>query len=270
VPQFLVSDSCDGADPSEIEASHGHSDPPENGADAAPYSPSPPEPMPIVSYRIPHGLAAASALKPRSRSGWQLVAVLTAVLAMVAVPIAIAFRQPDALDAFWRPVVSSTNPILLCVGNMEGGHRPRLVSTDWTGLTVPDFRHLPRETMLVSDAATLSRFAGLLQAKGKRYRVESQSEATFADLRNSAAVLIGLANNDWTERLVGKLRFTLEHQPPGRLALRDRDHPERKDGGCRGGALRARHAGGGRVLDESPGVSADRSGSAQRVGEKEF
>jgi hypothetical protein len=81
----------------------------------------------------------------------------------------------------------------------------------------------------VPDAITVSRVTGLLQSYGKRYRVASQSEATFADLQNGPAVLIGLANNDWTERLVGKLRFTLERRPPGRLVLRDSSNPARED-----------------------------------------
>ena len=83
--------------------------------------------------------------------------------------------------------------------------------------------------MLVPDAITVSRFAGLLQSQGKRYRLASQSEATFADLQYGPAVLIGLANNDWTERLVGKLRFTLERRPPGKLVLRDSNNPARED-----------------------------------------
>src|SRR5258705_416876 len=57
----------------------------------------------------------------------------------------------------------------------------------------------------------------------------SQSEATFADLQYGPAVLIGLANNDWTERLVRKLRFTLEHRSPGKLVLRDSNNPARED-----------------------------------------
>jgi hypothetical protein len=59
--------------------------------------------------------------------------------------------------------------------------------------------------------------------------VVSQSETTFADLQNGPAVLIGLSNNYWTERLVGKLRFWLEHREPRQLILRDREHPERSD-----------------------------------------
>jgi hypothetical protein len=85
------------------------------------------------------------------------------------------------------------------------------------------------QTVHVDDAATLARFAALMEAKAKPYRVISQSEATFADLQNSPAVLIGLLNNDWTKRLVGKLRFTVERPAPGKVFIRDRNNPARSD-----------------------------------------
>ena len=147
------------------------------------------------------------------------------ILAAILLPFV---RSQDALDSFWSPVFSSPNPILLCVGNHEGGlHRAPSNNSD--SLSVVEFHRLASQMMLVPDAATLSRFAGLLQAKGKRYRVASQSEATFEDLQSGPAVLIGLANNDWTERLVGKLRFTVERRQPRTLIIRDRENPQRED-----------------------------------------
>jgi hypothetical protein len=157
------------------------------------------------------------------------VAVGVVGLAALAVALQAVVRSNDALDRFWRPVLLAPNPILLCVGNTAGGQRPQPTADSAAGLSMLDFHNSASQTMLVSDAATLSRFAGLLQAKGKRYRIVSQSEATFIDLQNGPAVLIGLANNDWTERLVGKLRFWVEHRPPGRLVLRDRDNPSKQD-----------------------------------------
>ena len=138
-------------------------------------------------------------------------------------------RWADPLDSFWRPVFSSPNPILLCFGNVAGAHRSRTNPSTAEALTLLEYHGLPSEMMLVADAVTVSKFTGLLQSKHKRYRVASQSEANFADLQSGPAVLIGLANNDWTERLVGKLRFTLEHRPPGRLVLRDSDNPGGED-----------------------------------------
>jgi len=151
------------------------------------------------------------------------------VVILVLVLASLLMRQEDPLDSFWHPVVSSPNPILVCFGNVEGGQRSRTRTGSVEGLTLLDYHGSPSEMMLVPDAITVSRFAGLLQSKGKRYRVASQSEATFADLQYGPAVLIGLANNDWTERLVGKLRFTLERRPPGRLVLRDSNNPSRED-----------------------------------------
>src|SRR5262249_42940408 len=127
------------------------------------------------------------------------------------------------------PVFSSPNPILLCFGNVEGGQRSRAKTGAVEGLTLLDYHASPSEMMLVPDAITVSRFTGLLQSKGKRYRLASPSEATFTRLPSCPAVLIGLANNDWTERLVGKLRFTLERRPPGKLVLRDSNNPSRED-----------------------------------------
>ncbi|HJZ99251.1 MAG TPA: hypothetical protein VKE70_22225 [Candidatus Solibacter sp.] len=158
------------------------------------------------------------------------VAVAAGVVAMAAaVSAAFVFRAGEPLDSFWRPVLSSPNPILLCFGNVEGGQHGRSKTAATEGLTVLEYHGLASEMMLVPDAVTVSRFAGLLQAKGKRYRVSSQSEATFADLQSGPAVLIGLANNDWTERLTGKLRFWVEHRIPGRLLLRDRENLLRED-----------------------------------------
>jgi len=42
-------------------------------------------------------------------------------------------------------------------------------------------------------------------------------------------VLIGLMNNDWTERLVQNLRFTVERPARGVILIRDHDNPSRND-----------------------------------------
>jgi hypothetical protein len=172
--------------------------------------------------------SAPSAHRGRRTARRQLC--VAAGLLALAIPLVMAlFRPTDQLDGFWRPVLSSPDPILLCFGNQEGGLRSSGRAAPNKDVTLLEYHGLPSEMMLVPDAITLSRFTGLLQSKGKRYRVASQSEATFADLQYGPAVLIGLANNDWTERLVGKLRFTVEHRAPRRLIVRDAENPGRDD-----------------------------------------
>jgi hypothetical protein len=185
---------------------------------------SPPQDPCVLHSSTPTALPQPShVMRKKLWGAVGLVAVLVLVLA------SIQMRPGDPLDSFWRPVFSSPNPILLCFGNVEGGQRSRTRTGAVEGLTLLDYHGSASEMMLVPDAITVSRFTGLLQSKGKRYRLASQSEATFADLQYGPAVLIGLANNDWTERLVGKLRFTLERRPPGRLVLRDSNNPSRED-----------------------------------------
>jgi hypothetical protein len=213
-PQFLICDhpSSPSASAPELASENRRAEP------TAPVRDEPkPPPVP------------ASPTARRARPAWRQPWVAAGLL-VLAIPSAIALLHPgDPLDDFWRPVLSSPNPILLCFGNQAGGMRLSGGAISNNDVTLLEFHGLPSEMMLVPDAITLSRFTGLLQSKGKRYRVASQSEATFADLQNGPAVLIGLANNDWTERLMGKRRFTVEHRTPRRLIVRDAENPGRDD-----------------------------------------
>jgi hypothetical protein len=120
--------------------------------------------------------------------------------------------------------------ILLCVGTESGGHtHPIPDETGNAPLTLKEFHSAQSQLVHVADATTLASFAGLMQAHGKRYRIVSQSEATYADLQSNPVVLIGLLNNDWTRRLVGQLRFSVERPGPGKVMIRDRSNPSRAD-----------------------------------------
>ena len=190
-----------------------------------------PPPAPAKSYAaspIPAPVA------PRWWNGsirqWLAVAGLLAALSVLpAYKLLRGGERP--LDSFWNPVLASSNPVLICIGNEAGGHSrtgPEDAAAN-ARLTLKEFHAAQSEMVHVDDAATLARLAGLIESKGKAYRIVSQSEATYADLQNSPVVLVGLLNNDWTKRLVGKLRFTVERPAPGKVLIRDRDNPSRRD-----------------------------------------
>jgi len=143
----------------------------------------------------------------------------------------ILHTEEGPLDAFWNPVLASPNQVLLCIGNLAGGHtHPVAESTKGNApFTLKDFHNAQNQMVHAADATTLARFAGLIASRGKRYRIVSQSEATYADLQNGPAVLIGLLNNDWTKRLIEKLRFTVDRPGGGRVLIRDRANPTRND-----------------------------------------
>jgi hypothetical protein len=160
----------------------------------------------------------------------------TGVAAALAVAVAALFilmqtaRSDDPLVSFWKPILSSPAPVLLCIGNVQGGtatepYPPALSPT----LTLREFHNSTASTVNVYDAFTLARFSGLLQAHGARFRFASQSDATFTDLQNGPAVLVGLLNNNWTQRLMPKLRFTVEEPTPDKVVILDRNNPSNQD-----------------------------------------
>lgn len=182
------------------------------------------EPEPPVHVTLP-----APALAP---TAWwrhrRYQAMAAAILALTAILPAYKMLRPDgtALDAFWGPVLASSHTVLLCIGNRAGADRHNAPPAP---LSLKDYHEAPSELVHVADATTLARVASLIQSRGHQFRMVSQTEATYADLQSDPVVLIGLLNNEWTRRLVGQLRFTVERPGPGKVLLRDRDHPLNHD-----------------------------------------
>jgi hypothetical protein len=160
----------------------------------------------------------------------------TVLLGAVALVVAIAgliFREysSDPLQTFWAPVLSARGPVLLCVGTLGEGRQSAGGSKDSKPpVTLADFHSADTQLIHISDAITLAMLAQLLGQEKKACRLASQSGANFADLQNGPAVLVGLMNNDWTERLISNLRFTVGQDSQRRfLMIRDRDHPANHD-----------------------------------------
>ena len=176
---------------------------------------------------------ASAADRSHRRPGIARVVYLALAIATLASAAVFLGRGKDPLESFWRPMFSSHDRILLCIGTLAGGHTTAPPGQDSRRdeqtITLKEFHKLERQTVHLADAITLARFAGLLDARAKSYQVESESEANFTDLQNGPAILIGLLNNEWTRRLVGKLRFAVEKPGPGKVLIRDRNDPSRND-----------------------------------------
>lgn len=197
-------------------------------------APAPPAATPTIARLDIASTTVLSQLPEAPRSSgipavarWIAYAIVP--VAVVLTALAIYPKTADPLQSFWAPVVASQNPILLCVGNLGGRQNIEDQSKNGTPLTVLDLHTVPSQTVHIGDAITLSRIAGFMQARGKTFRVSSQADATFTDLQAGPSVLIGLMNNDWTERLVGKLRFTVERTSPWVIAIRDHKNPANND-----------------------------------------
>ena len=164
--------------------------------------------VPEFHLPIAKSVVIAPAKSPRPRRLYWLVAiVLAAVLVMTA-----WFKPwaPRAIDQFWNPLLTSSSPVLLCIAPANGATDPlaqQAPPVNPNTLTLREVQHLETQHVALSDATTLSRLAGLLQSRGKPYRVRNSAFTSFRDLRDGPVVLIGAFNNDWTLRLTSQLRY---------------------------------------------------------------
>jgi hypothetical protein len=180
-------------------------------------APSPVEILPIID---PPPVPKARPLKP-------------AYLAVLALPplvwLVVWLFSATPVDRFWRPFLDSNGSVLLCIGGK--GIAEEVAATpppNSQTITVTD--QIKREYVAFSDAQTLSRLAGLFQAKGKPYSMRIGAATTFADMRNGPVVLVGGFNNGWTMRLLSQLRYSLARDPATRVEwIEDRQNPSKRD-----------------------------------------
>lgn len=146
-----------------------------------------------------------------------LIAPLLLALVTLAALLYRTWGPESDLDRFWRATVDAPEPVLICLG--RDGISTLLTSLPERGEMMralqlaPDLKALLQgltQSVALSDATTLARIAGTLQAKGKKYSIQMESSTTFTQLRAGPVVLIGAFNNEWTLRLTQQLRFSFQ------------------------------------------------------------
>lgn len=136
------------------------------------------------------------------------------------------------VDRFWAPMLSSSSPTLLVVGQPKVYNLTGLLEAEMSKrLPGPSVRSsvasAPSSILIsinnvvpnwdrylaIGDATCLANVVGVLAQRNRVYHIRGGGSTTFADLREYPAVLIGGFTNDWTIRLMGQLRFTFESGP---------------------------------------------------------
>lgn len=138
----------------------------------------------------------------RRDNSWWWIATLATLAAMAAVA-AVSWKDSSPGDQFWRPLLQSGSPVLLCAARspLVFGH-----------LVDPaNFASRP-SNVAWPDAVTLAKLTGLIQANGQRYEIRREDQASFTDLRQGPAVLIGAFNDSWTMRLMSEGRFSFQRE----------------------------------------------------------
>jgi hypothetical protein len=184
----------------------------------------------------------------RSRKRYAVIAGGIVAIALVVLILTVAlprWRRTD-LDQLWEPVLKSPGTVLICVGQpvaynlksreaqdaIQDAHTPqRPNSTPAIGVIhAEDLIILWDRYVALGDAECLMRLSSVLERHRKPYRIRGERSTSFADLRDTPAVLIGAFDNPWTLRTAGQLRFTFTKDTAREIDMVvDRQHPEKRD-----------------------------------------
>jgi hypothetical protein len=192
---------------------------------------------PLQSTAAP-ALEAAPSTRPPAAHRWPWLATgaLAGLLVLAGVWLRPWGTRSD-LDRFWKPVLDSSNSVLLCLGQREFlGSSPEPGQSSLTDLPSPSngpvtlfqLYYMGSQNLSLPDVTTIGRLIGLLQARGKAFRIRGQLSTGFADLRDGSVVLLGGFDNDWTMRLTGPMRFSFERDHDT-FWIKDRQNPSRRD-----------------------------------------
>jgi hypothetical protein len=153
--------------------------------------------------RLTEPAIVAPLIPEHSHSRRHLGIAIAMSLALVSVAWFRPWARPSSvLDQFWAPVLNPSVPVVLCVGRAPLS--PGVAATPEQLLSRPGGIGWP-------DVVTFARLTGLIQSKGQPYQLRREELATFSELQEGPAILVGAFNDAWTLRLMEGMHFGL-HQ----------------------------------------------------------
>jgi hypothetical protein len=185
------------------------------------------KPEPIIQYK-------------KTRKAYQPAAfVAFGVVVVVILLWGLRYRrhleqQKSPLEEVWSPLLTSSKPILFCVGGTDlFALSPKDSPMTELQSVADDDSSLQGITdkndfVPFSDVQTLSGFLSLIVTRGHAYRVQNFRTTVSSQLREGPVVLIGALNNDWTLNRTSPLRFHFEgpEGPNLNYWIMDTQHPE--------------------------------------------
>jgi hypothetical protein len=148
---------------------------------------------------------------PRRR--WLPQALFGAVLLLSALGAYFVWqaRHLSTFDFFWHPILTSNEPVLLCIADQ----------LQYSGIALRDAAQPTHQVLLkdnltavvIDDVESIVKVGGILQASGKRYRVKGEGATDLTDLRAGPTIFVGAFDNAWTLRLTNPLRFHFANNP---------------------------------------------------------
>ena len=154
--------------------------------------------------------------KRTSRKTYWAVGLIASAAIVVTLVLGVRywrqFEKPkSALDEVWSPLLTSSKPILFCVGASKVTTLPGSQLAELQSGADEDSFHQAlvdmNDFVPFSDVQILSRFSSFIQAHAHTFRIQSFQTTVSSQLREGPVVLIGALNNDWTLNRTSSLRF---------------------------------------------------------------
>ena len=243
-------------------------------------------PEEVIPEEIPVEAQQVSQTRGRRKIYWPVGLIAAGVITLVLLVLGPRSwrhigKQKSALEQVWSPLLTSSKPVLFCMGETE----TELFAPHDSPLTqlqrgADDDSVLQASTdkndfIPYSDVQVLSRFVSLMGAHGHAFRVQTSRRTISSQLREGPVVLIGALNNEWTLNRTSSLRFHLERSegPDQVYWIADTQHPESRAWQVRAQAPKSSvikdYAIAARFTDESTGqivlVAAGIAGSGTRA-----
>ena len=212
---------------------------------AGSYAPVYSRPHPFAPPLAPPPLPAHPDASPRiGRTRlWGLaagLAVLIGVGSMAVLATRDRVENTTTFDRFWGPLWQAQGPVLVCAGGLDMYELPwdlkRAAEAAASSPHQPaPFQISPRDVqrigaryVAIADAVAIARIAALFQERRRPYLIREHHATSFADLRASPAVLIGMFSNSWNLQLGSGFRFVPTIEDDGRLvSIIDRQAPDK-------------------------------------------
>jgi hypothetical protein len=121
-----------------------------------------------------------------------------------------------AFDFFWRPILTASDPVLLCVADQlqDSGIALRNPAEPGRPVWMNDSsKKNPFTTVAIDDLNAIVKVAAILQSSQKQYTIKGEGATNLADLRSGPSIFVGAFDNAWTLRLTNPLRFHFSANP---------------------------------------------------------
>jgi DNA-binding winged helix-turn-helix (wHTH) protein len=169
---------------------------------------------------------------PSNRHFWSIIAGTSLVILLGCLGAIYAWKSThkSAFDLFWSPILSTNEPVLICIADQN----------QYAAVALRDSADPTRQILLkdnltaviIDDLNAVIQVTGILKSNEKQYSLKGEGATNLTDLRNGPTIFVGAFDNAWTLRLTNPLRYHFANNPEmTQFRIVDREAPSQTNWG---------------------------------------